>query len=415
MQKASFFTVILLFYMLLLSGCNTTKQALSPFQVRKSTLAMEENPEVSNQALQTLSQANNLLSFDLYSAKENNVYSAYSLFGLLNMLSSGANAQTKTQILHTLHQSKESHPAFNALHKKLMQHSDNFHVQSTNALWLQEGFDVKKPFLDTLALHYGLGVYLLDFQKDTSKSTQIINDWIAEKTKNTIPKLLAENAINTQTKLILTNALYLKGDWVHKFPQQRTLFKNFTLLDNTLTQVQTMHQENNFLYSELNHTKILSMPYLHSDYALLSIMPPEGEFAHFSETFNPQIFSIMIENLTPTKLNLYYPRYTFSSKRNFINPLKNHGMVDAFTQSADFSGISDQALYISQIIQQTTISVDENGTEAAAATSISIGTTSIPTQPALEVKFDHPFLFALYHIPTKTILFYGQMLNPSNQ
>jgi serpin B len=172
-----------------------------------------------------------------------------------------------------------------------------------------------------------------------------------------------------------------------------------------------MHQENSFLYKEINGTKILSMAYHDSDYALLSIMPSLSKFS----TFQIEDFPLMLKGLKPTLLNLYYPRYTFSSRSNFVNVLKQEGMKDAFSQNADFSGISEQTLFISQIIQQTYIAVDENGTEAAAATALSIKTTGISTKAPLEVLFDQPFLFALYHVPTQTILFWGAILNPSNQ
>ena len=411
MQKVIFFTLTSLFYALFFSACNETTLTTKPFQIAKSPLAQEQNPQVTDHALQVLSHANNRFTFDLYTDKDNQVYSAYSLFGLLHMLSAGAQAETKSQILHALHLQDTSHNAFNALNKALTSQQESFHILSNNALWMQKGFEVKEPFLDTLGLHYGAAVHILDFQKDSKAATDTINHWVSMKTKSLIPNLLPDNALDAQTRLILTNTLYLKGDWVHKFPQQRTLYKNFTLLNGAQTQVQTMHQENTFGYQEINGTQVLSMAYHDSDYALLSMMPEVSKFADFKL----EDFTIMIDSLKPTPLDLYYPRYTFSSKRNFIAALKQRGMHDAFTQDADFSRISDQPLFISQIVQQTHISVDENGTEAAAATAVTIGTTSIPAQAPLKVRFDHPFLFALYHMPSKTILFYGQVLNPSNQ
>ncbi len=415
MPKNVYFTLTLFLCTLLFTACDETETLPNTFNIAKSSLAKEENPKVSNQALQNLSQANNLFTFDIYShlytPTTNIVFSGYSLFNLLNILSAGAHATTKEQLLQVLHLQEESHQAFNALNTTLTKSTNGFHIESTNALWMQEGFDIKTPFLETLAREYDAAVYLLDFQANPKKSTDIINSWIAKKTEDIITQLIPDNALDAQTKLVLTNTLYLKGDWVHKFPQQRTLYKNFTLLDGTSTQVQTMHQENSFGYLEINGTQILSMAYHDSDYALLSIMPPRSAFSDFKQ----EDFSIMIENLKPTLLNLYYPRYSFSTKSNLVTALQQAGMKDAFTQDADFSCISDQSLFISQVIQQTHITVDENGTEAAAATALSIATTSLPTETPLEVKFDHPFLFALYHIPTQTILFYGQMLNPSNQ
>ena len=390
-----------------------------------NTLQREFHPQASPQELETLSVANNQFTIDTYTYleqdKSNGFLSAYSIYNMLGMLSAGAVGETKEQMLQTMHlplaNSDDIHRQFNALDLQFPRASTEFHVSIANALWIQNGMQIKEPFLNTLTKNYGVAIRKLDFEKDSAKARESINQWTATKTAGKIKELIPQNGLNANTKILLTNAIYLKAQWQHKFAQQNTLYRNFTTIDKEVIQVPTMHQKLTCMCKEVNGTAFLSMNYVGGKYRLLSILPAKGTFTKYEKNLNTKRFREMITDLDTGAINLqekmvdlYYPKYEFEGTINLVKPLKQHGMVAAFGENADFSNITNDAhLNISNIIQKTFFKVDEEGTQAATSSAVTIGTTSLPE---MTLKFDRPFLFVLYYEATKTILFLGRVMNP---
>jgi len=431
-MKSTHLSIVLTLSTLFLTGCggtntldNIQQGALTSLSTPTSTLQRELNPQASKTELKTLSTANNHFAFDVYhyqkQSEGDHFASSYSMYNMLGMLTSGAQGETKEQMLTAMHlpleNSEDIHRQFNALDMQFARTSDSFEVAIANALWIQKGISVKEPFLDTITQNYGASTHLIDFEHDNARARVSINNWTSENTAGKIKELIPQNSLNTETKIILTNAIHLKAKWQHSFSQHDTLYRNFTKIDNSLIQVPTMHQKAIFRHKEINGTDLLCMHYHDSEYRLLSMMPEEGKFEEFEKNLDLAKFKTMLTdplteeiNLKEKMVDLYYPKFEFENTVNLVEPLKENGMIAAFGDNADFSNITnDTTLNISRIIQKTFFKVDEEGTEAATTSAVSVGTTALPE---MTLKFNRPFLFLLCHEPTRTILFLGRVMNP---
>ncbi len=295
--------------------------------------------------------------------------------------------------------------------------NESFEFASANAIWTLQGLHIKQSYLDLLSEHYGMQPQSVDLKNNTEKARETINNWTNIQTNEKIKTVLSKNSLDSSSKIVLTSALYLKATWQHAFALQNTRNGDFTLSDETIVTTPMMHQKAIFRYKNVNGTDLLCMHYKNSDYRLLSIMPPKGEFESFENSLNVDSFRAMLVNpqtneikLDEKEIDLYYPKFKFENSINFKESLQQHGMIDPFSQNADFSPITEDArLNITNILQKTFFSVDEEGTEAAVSSAITIGTTHTAE---MTLRFDRPFLFVLCHEPTKTILFLGRVINP---
>ncbi len=397
----------------------------------KSNLARETSPQVDTTQLDTLSKDNTAFALSFYhqirQGDDNLVFSPISLSLALSMAMAGAEGSTETGMLDALQLTLpegEIHPAFNAL-LLAIEHSQEeliediegskFQLNIANSIWGQAGFDFNEAFLDTLALNYGAGVYDVDYKQYPEEARKAINDWVAEETQDKIQDIIPPGVIDTLTRLVLANAIYFKGSWLYPFNASATHDALFTLLDDSQVTVEMMGLSGEHLsYTQGAGYQAVQLPYLSSDFTMTLLVPDAGVYAQFEDELNSQILASILSEMSSQPVDLEMPKFDFESDINANDPLIALGMSDAFNvSSANFSGITEaEELFITDVLHKATITVDEEGTEAAAATIVIIGMKSAPPEEAISLVVDRPFLFLIQHRPTGTILFMGRVMQP---
>ena len=253
------------------------------------------------------------------------------------------------------------------------------------------------------------------------EAARIINEWVENKTNNLIKNLVPVDAIDPfLTKLILTNAIYFKGVWQIQFEEVNTTLRDFTLFSGETTQVDTMEligTMDKFNYTETDELQILELPYDAGDISMMILLPKEEvNLTDVISTLNIEDFLTWIESTNETELDIYLPKFKFETSYNLNDYLYSLGIKDAFTYAADFSGIDGkQDLLISDVLHKAFIEVNEEGTEAAAATAVVMNLKAIDGDGNSRIVFDadRPFIFTIHHSETNTILFMGKMDDPS--
>lgn len=383
--------------------------------------------DASKTDLQILSNDNNTFALELYQTlKEENTgnifYSPYSISSALAMTYAGARGETEKQMADTMHFTLSQdmlHPSFHDLSLELAsrgngmasQDKKGFILRNVNALWGQKGYEFQPAFLDVLDKNYGAGMRTLDFARETEKSRITINDWVSEQTENRIDGLIG--TLSPSTRLILTNAIYFKADWLNQFSKTSTSDGEFNLLVNGKVIVPMMRQTENFDYTDGTGYQAIELPYQGAELSMVILLPKPGRFESFENSLNYSQLQKIINNLKGREVTLTMPKFGYTSDFQLSPVLAQMGMPTAFSGSADFSGITPKnELWIDEVIHKAFVAVDENGTEAAAATAI-IMCGAAPNQPKpVEFTMDRPFIFLIRDIETNTILFMGRVLNP---
>jgi serpin B len=282
-----------------------------------------------------------------------------------------------------------------------------------NALWLQQDFPLVPTYPELLQAFYNATISPMDFTSAPEESRQTINDTIAEQTNDRIQNLLPEGIIDEATRLILTNAVYFKANWAEEFTPLDSA--PFTTSDGTVLDVPSMTLENRIVHVITDEYIAVALPYSGWTSDIVIIMP--SDFATFEANLVTQNLNDLITNDTTfiTDIKLTMPKFEFESSFGLSDALITLGMTDAFNADiADLSGMSAEALFIQEALHKAFIAVDENGTEAAAATAVIVGVTSMMPQPnePLVINIDKPFLFYIRDVATHEILFMGRVLNP---
>ncbi|MFN2304725.1 MAG: serpin family protein [Anaerolineales bacterium] len=397
----------------------------------KSDLARETAPEVDPDVINALAEDNAAFALAFYNQvqaqHDNLIFSPLSLSLALSMAMAGAEGDTQRAMMDTLQFSmpeEEVHPAFNALLLAIEASQGNadeseqeggFQLSIANSIWGQAGYDFKATFLDILAQNYGSGLYLVDFIGQPEQARATINQWVADETKEKIKDLLPQGAIDTLTRLVLANAIYFKGAWRYPFEVSNTKEEPFNLLDGSETLIDMMHLSgSNLPYLKGEGFQAISLPYVSTDFQMTLLVPDVGNFAAFEEILTPDKLSSLASEMTFKQVNLGLPKFDFNASINANNPLAALGMGEAFDyDKADFSGITDaDELAITDVLHKATITVDEEGTEAAAATAVVIGIRSMPSDEPITLVIDRPFIFFIEHQPTHAMLFMGRVTQP---
>jgi serpin B len=382
------------------------------------------------QEIDTLVDDNSAFAFELYhtlaeNADGNMLFSPHSISVALAMTYAGARGETETQMADTLHftlPQDELHPAFGALNAELASRAEAnasdegtpLQLNIANALWGQFDLPFHPEFVQTIEDNYGAALQLVDYMSDPEGARQMINDWVADETEDLITNIVPEGAITIDTRLVLANAIYFNASWLFTFAEGLTQDDEFTLLDGTQVTVPMMAQEESLLYAAGAGYQVVELPYYPGDMAMLIFLPDAGQFEAFEQSLTAELFSETLQALTPADLRLFMPRFEYEFEAGLSDTLANMGMPIAFTDEADFSGMADAELSISDALHKAFISVDEAGTEAAAATVIIVGVTSAQEpQEIIEFRIDRPFIFTIYDRGTGAILFIGRVLNPA--
>jgi serpin B len=393
----------------------------------KSNLDRDSSPDVSVGILDELVSGNQDFAFDLYqviSKKDGNLFfSPYSISLALAMTYAGAMGDTEREMAETLHftlSQEDLHEALNALDLLLESRSEGagdedvgFKLNIANAIWGQEGYEFLSEFLDILAQNYGAGLRLLDYAGDPEGSRQTINDWVSDQTEGKIEDLIPPGVIDATTRLVLANAIYFKANWMHQFEERDTMDGQFKLLDGSLVQVPMMYQGETFRYAEGSGFQAIELPYVGEQMAMVIILPDEGEFEAIERGLDANSLGQIVVDLDFTSLELTMPKFEYESEFGLSKTLIEMGMPTAFGEGADFSGMDGtRNLYIKEVIHKAFVAVDEEGTEAAAATAVIIAEMSVMV-PEIEMTIDSPFIYAIRDVETGSILFLGRVMDPS--
>ena len=391
-------------------------------------LAYITDPSVSEDDLNDHAEDLNEFALDLYHqlAKEegNLVYSPYSIYQAFLMVYAGADTETRSQIADVLDIDLEDgdlvHEWMNALNLKLAELPDYMPEGSqplvfnvANALWAQKDFHFEQAFLDKLSANYNAGLKLVDFS-NPEEARQVINLWVAAQTNDKIKDLIPQGMLNEMTRLVITNAIYFKGAWQNRFDESHTKNAPFYLLDGSQVEVEMMSNSFNGVALVDDSFTAVRLPYEGGNYAMALLMP-NGDFKDFESTLDEDSFGDILNRLEDgyMRIDFQMPRFTTESSFSLADQLKALGMENAFDPTlADFTQITGQKdLYISDVVHQAFIDVNEEGTEAAAATAIGMTTTSMPIE-SYEITLDHPFIYVIYEQTTNTIVFMGRFVKP---
>jgi len=440
--------VLLSLVTLIMSGCATPQPIPSPtpapapaplpppsptpapisVNILQSEKPRITSPEVNESDFTMLVEENSAFAFDLYQLLRqdtNNVFfSPYSISQALAMTYSGARGETEKQMSDTLHfvlSQDRLHLAFNGLDIELSKRGEGaqgkdeegFRLNIVNAIWGQEDYRFLSEFLDVLAENYGAGLRALDFVNAPEESRITINDWVSEQTEGRIEDLIPEGAIDALTRLVLTNAIYFNAAWQFPFNEDATTDGPFYLLDGGEVIVPMMTQTESFGYTRGDDYQAVELPYDGQELSMIILLPSDGQFENFESSMVYQRVTEIISSLAGQQVNLTIPKFEFESEFSLKKALTTMGMPVAFSADADFSGMTgNRDLAIDDILHKAFVSVDEAGTEAAAATAVIMTLTAVPAPPVV-VTVDRPFIFLIRDIETGTILFIGRVVNPS--
>jgi len=364
---------------------------------------------------------NNRFSVRLYqqlrTTDGNLFFSPYSISTALAMTYAGARGTTETQMAEALcfptsrgvlqemgatgapMTQEEFAEAFGGIIKDLNAQGEEgkYQLKVANALWGQAGYAFLSTFVRLVETEYGGTLREMDFAQAAEQVRQTINTWVARQTNDKIRDLIGRGTLDAATRLVLTNAIYFKGDWATQFKESRTRPEPFTLLNGDTVPVPMMHQKEMFRYAEVganNHSplQILELPYVGETLSMVILLPKT------------------LDGITRLEA---IPKFKMTSKFNLQRVLAGMGMANAFSGAADFSGMTGQRdLFISDVIHQAYVDVNEEGTEAAAATGVVMKMTSMRPDSTPVFRADHPFVFMIRDNKSGSILFLGRVMNP---
>lgn len=370
------------------------------------------------------------LAVDLYkqlATKQTNlVFSPYSVAIALAMTRIGAKGETAQQMDLVLHASQvgDLDAAFNALDQALAKRPGSYplpgqqktvplELATANRLFAQRGFAFLTPFLDRVSAYYGASVGIVDYVHAREAARKAINDWVSERTKTRIPELIKQGVLNELTRLVLTNAVYMKATWRVPFDPALTTAGAFQRVDGTTVPASLMHAPTSaHAYARGATYQAVALPYA-GGLSMVIIVPDSGAFTSWEKALDGQSVSSIVGAMRPASVDLRVPKFQFRTATSLADTLATLGMPIAFTDRADLSGISTQdRLRIQDVVHEAFVSVDESGTEAAAATAVVVGLTAAPAE-IVSLTIDRPFLFLVRDDETGAILFMGRVLDPS--
>ncbi len=369
---------------------------------------------------------NNLFAIEFYKEvlsnnnDDNIFFSPYSISSALGMTYMGAREETASEMATVLHFNLPLEmlgKAFQSITETLNSGSvsdvaaeDQFTLAISNSLWVQNNFNLLFTYTTAASLFFNASVESLNFVGNPEGSRETINNWVAENTMDKILNLIPEGVLSAQTRLVLTNAVYFKASWKHPFYEWATVGGDYHLSDNSIIEVPMMTQTEHFRYATTEEWTAVSLEYAGGNTTMLIILPEN--ISKFEENLSISNLQTINTSLRSQNLRLSMPKFEFTQSMSLNDILQSMGMESAFNNNADFSGITGQRdLFISDVIHKAFVKVDEEGTEAAAATAVVMNLQCIPEQPAVLI-LDRPFLFLIQDSATGSIIFMGKVMNP---
>jgi serine protease inhibitor len=412
----------------LVAACGTAAPSSAPAEVSVlRAVGVDREAPPADAPVDVTVDGMTAFGYDLYRVSaepgRNFVISPLSIATAFAMARAGARGDTAEQIDDVLRFPQDGvHAAFNAITRELVTGSTPQPRPSpsammtpgqsarpvldiANAIFVQQGANPGAEFLRILASQYGAGARTVDFT--SPEAIEIINAWVRDQTADRIKKLFGE--LSPMTKVVLANAVYFKAEWALSFDPGATTTESFTRADGSTVRAPMMHQESHFRHATSDTWRAVELPYADGKVAMW-VLVPTGQTTP-AELLAPDTFADVATRLAPGLVDLSLPRWDFATDLDLIPPLQQLGMNVPFGAGADFSGMLPGA-WIDQVVHEANITVDEEGTEAAAATGIVVPTSASP--PPVTIRADHPFAFALVDTDNGTPLFIGHVADPTD-
>jgi serpin B len=400
--------VVMSVALLEIAGCSSGAEvAIEKFPINASMLSGNDTSGQVN--------SNNIFALNLYQkikdSSSNIFYSPYSISSALAMVYAGARGETAQQMSEALHFALPNavfHTAMYSIQQDLEKRNNSriSQLSIANAIWGQKDKNFLPEYINQINSYYNGACKNLDFVKDVEESRSEINQWVSDNTDNRVTDLIKPGSIDNGTSLVITNAVYFKAFWQSVF--SRTTEDIFYTLDGKNIIVQMMkHDVMKFKYLEGDSYQAIELPYKDCDLSMLILLPDEGQFTTCENSMDIIKLDSIIGSLQDTSVVLKMPKFKFEADYLLNENLKAQGMLNAFG-NADFSGMTDTpGLFIDKVLHGTFISVDEKGTEGAAAVGVVVTSAA-----RINMVVNRPFVFLIKDNVTDTMLFMGRVLNP---
>ncbi|MBN1507520.1 MAG: ankyrin repeat domain-containing protein [Sedimentisphaerales bacterium] len=379
---------------------------------------------VAQPNVKTAVQGNSAFACSLYgrlrSAQGNLFFSPYSISTALAMTYAGARGDTERQMAETLRFSldqQDLHPAMAALQGWLgqVQKQGSVRLHVANSLWPHQGYPFLQQYLSLTKQFYGVAITPVDYVHAPEATRSQINQWIGEKTEHRITNMIQPGLLNALTRLVLVNAIYFKGQWSEQFDPRNTKPQPFRISKEQSTPVPMMSQTARAGYAELDTAQVLALPYRGDSLSMLIVLPREIDaLSQLEESLSVEVIDSWRGQLHAQKVRVFLPKFTMTRQFRVDATLKSMGMTDAFNlRLADFSGMTgSRELFIDAVVHKAFVEVNEEGTEATAATVVAVAKKAMPSEPPM-FRADHPFLFLIQENHTGSILFIGRLTDPT--
>jgi serine protease inhibitor len=385
-------------------------------------IASVSGAEEARNDIKSLVRGNTAFAVDLYAKlkeKQGNLFfSPYSISSALAMTYAGARGDTATEMAETLKFSsneEKTHRGFAQLNKTLeeIEGRGAVELRVANSLWPQEGYPFLPTYLCLLKEYYGVAVTPVDYVKAADQARMAINSWVEEKTGDKIKELIGRGSLTPETVLVLVNAIYFKGKWAVAFDPNDTAKADFSLSSAEKTKVSMMSRKGTFGYHRIEGAQLLELPYQGGDLSMVVILPERADgLSDLEAGLTPEKLDSWLSGIAQREVQVFLPRFKVTWGTFELNtPLVSLGMGRAFGPEADFSGMDGtKTFFIGPVLHKAFIEVNEEGTEAAAATAVTMARSAF--QEPLIFRADHPFLFVIRENSTGSILFFGRIQDP---
>ena len=387
-------------------------------------------PSPPNPDQAALTAGDNAFSVDLYGRLRmqpgNLFFSPASISTAFAMAYAGAQGQTAAQMAAVFHFTlppAQLHPAMGALLTAMNAPGNTqrgYELRVADALWAEQDAHFLESYLDLTKADYAAGFHRVDFKSSPDSVRLTINEWVEQQTNGKIQNLIAPGVLTPATRLVLTNAIYFKGTWLDPFDKSLSADEDFHLSATQTVKAPMMHRTGSYRYYDGGSFQILELPYQGNDLSMVVLLPNDTDgLPSFEQSLTSAAANNWLQHLDPApKVILTLPRFTMTQQFELSSALRAMGMPLAFSGEADFSGMTGKPDFtISAAIHKAFIDVNEQGTEAAAATAIVMRALAMraqqPEPPPIIFRADHPFLFLIRQTQTGAILFMGRVDDPT--
>lgn len=431
------FACLMVLFFLAAAGCTGSAPVTHEtpaVQTPEETLMQSSVPSPgSPEDIREVAGANNQFAFSLYSrlSKENGnsetnlFFSPLSLSSALALTYEGARGKTADEIQTVFFFPRNRtalRSGYSGMNAAINSGDSRYTLRTANALWAENTYPFLSEYIATASRDYDAKTTNLDFINHPEEARLTINSWVENRTENRIRDLIPAGAIDPATRLVITNAIYFKGTWEKQFDRNETVEADFRTGTGTTVKVPMMQrtdEEAIYPYTETASLQMISMPYDHStgrNLSMIVLLPKSDSLAATESSLDAGSLASLQQSAESQRVMVYFPKFTLSTRYSLPGELSALGMPTAFTPSADFSGMDGKNdLLISDVIHQAFVDVNEEGTEAAAATAVVMKMAALPGNPRPIPVFraDHPFIFIIQDNDTGAILFIGRVVNPA--